>query len=174
MRVEKNTLVCCQIAQIFLQAIALPSTLLAMNVTELEALVELVKDAKISEITLKQGDQRVTIKKPHPRQEYAEGAASEAYSEDDEYAEDMTIDSSLVEPEPVVVIAPVVGYFHHVKPIVGLNASVTAGQTVGIVKAMQLNNEVTASVGGVIVDVLVKDGQPVEYGQPLYRLLPSE
>ena len=147
-----------------------------MNVTELEALVELVKDARISEITLKQGDQRVTIKKPKSAAS-ANSGASEFYDEDadgDEADDGMTVESSLMEPESVVIFAPVVGYFHHVKPVIGLNAEVEAGQTVGLVKAMQLNNEVTAPVGGVISDVLVVDGQPVEYGQPLYSLLPSE
>ena len=147
-----------------------------MNVTELEALVELVKDARISEITLKQGDQRVTIKKPNPASVSKNRDAAESYDEEDsDNADDeLTVDSSLVEPESVVIFAPVVGYFHHVKPVIGLNAEVAAGQTVGLVKAMQLNNEVTAPVSGLISDVLVVDGQPVEYGQPLYTLLPSE
>ena len=146
-----------------------------MNVTELEALVELVKDAKISEITLKQGDQRVTIKKPNTARALAESGASEAYYDDEgEDADDnMMVESSLVEAEPIVIIAPVVGYFHHLKPVIGLSAAVAAGQTVGLVKAMQLNNEVAAPVGGVISDVLIEDGQPVEYGQPLYHLRPS-
>ena len=148
-----------------------------MNVTELEALVELVKDARISEITLKQGDQRVTIKKPNPAKFYADYGASDSYDEGEDSEEsddDMTVEASLIEPEAVVIFAPVVGYFHHFKPVIGLNAEVQAGQTVGLVKAMQLNNEVTAPVSGVISDVLVVDGQPVEYGQPLYSLLPSE
>ncbi len=143
-----------------------------MNVTELEALVELVKDAKISEITLKQGDQRVTIKKPNPMAAHFAPESADDYDYEDS-DEELTVESSLVEPETVVIIAPVVGYFHHVKPIIGLNAMVTAGQTVALVKAMQLNNEVTTPASGVITDVLVEDGQPVEYGQPLYHLLPD-
>ena len=145
-----------------------------MNVTELEALVALVKETRISEITLKQGDQRVTIKKPNPAAAFAQNVSPAAAYDEDEEDENITVESSLMEPETVVITAPVVGYFHHVKPIVGLNATVAAGQTVAIVKAMQLNNEITAPANGVITDVLVKDGQPVEYGQPLYRLQTTE
>ena len=77
-------------------------------------------------------------------------------------------------PEPLTIIAPLVGVFHHIKPHIGLGAHIAEGQTIALVRAMQLDNEVKAPVTGTVRDVLVEDGLPVEYGQPLYLVQPSE
>jgi acetyl-CoA carboxylase biotin carboxyl carrier protein len=53
-------------------------------------------------------------------------------------------------------------------PFVELGQTVKAGDTLCIIEAMKLLNEIEAEVGGVIKEVLVENGQPVEYGQPLF------
>jgi acetyl-CoA carboxylase biotin carboxyl carrier protein len=70
------------------------------------------------------------------------------------------------------VLAPLVGTFYRTpnpgaKPFVEVGTRVQRGQAVGIVEAMKLMNEVVADVAGVVVEILVENGQPVQYEQPL-------
>jgi acetyl-CoA carboxylase biotin carboxyl carrier protein len=81
-----------------------------------------------------------------------------------------------VEDKAHVVTSPFVGTFYR-KPnpdspaYVSLNEKVEKGQVLCIVEAMKLMNEIEADVGGTVVGVLVEDGAPVEYGQPLFRIV---
>ncbi|MFR9777574.1 acetyl-CoA carboxylase biotin carboxyl carrier protein [Micromonospora sp. MS34] len=76
-----------------------------------------------------------------------------------------------------VVRAPVVGTFYRAPepaaaPFVAVGDLIRPGQVVGIVEAMKLMNEVTADQAGRVVEMLVEDGKPVEYDQPLIALEP--
>lgn len=82
------------------------------------------------------------------------------------------------QPERYLVSAPVVGTFYRAPepgaaPFVQVGDEVEAGQVVGIVEAMKLMNQITAEQAGRVVEILVDDGQPVEYEQPLLALLPA-
>ncbi|MFC4020065.1 acetyl-CoA carboxylase biotin carboxyl carrier protein [Micromonospora sp. GCM10011542] len=82
------------------------------------------------------------------------------------------------EPSRNAVRAPIVGTFYRAPepgaaPFVAVGDLVRAGQVVGIVEAMKLMNEVSAERAGRVVAVLVEDGQPVEYDQPLVELDPA-
>jgi len=75
-----------------------------------------------------------------------------------------------------VVTSPFVGTFYRrpnpdSQAYVSLNDKVDKGQVLCIVEAMKLMNEIEADVAGTIVGILVEDGAPVEYGQPLFRIL---
>jgi acetyl-CoA carboxylase biotin carboxyl carrier protein len=79
------------------------------------------------------------------------------------------------EPEGHVVKAPMVGTFYRssapgAKPFVELGQAVKSGETVCIIEAMKLLNEIEADRDGVIKEILVENGQPVEYGQPLFLI----
>ncbi|MFF0468711.1 acetyl-CoA carboxylase biotin carboxyl carrier protein [Micromonospora zamorensis] len=81
-------------------------------------------------------------------------------------------------PGRAVVRAPIVGTFYRspepgARPFVAVGDLVRPGQPVAIVEAMKLMNEVTADRAGRVVAVLVEDGQPVEYDQPLVELDPA-
>src|SRR2546423_10051542 len=72
-----------------------------------------------------------------------------------------------------VIKSPIVGTFYRasspqVKPFVNVGDRVEADQVVCIIEAMKLMNEIQAEVGGVIVEIYVKNGQAVEYGEPLF------
>ncbi len=77
-----------------------------------------------------------------------------------------------------LVTSPFVGTFYRrpnpdADPYVELGMRVDKGQVLCIVEAMKLMNEIEADVAGVVVSVLVDDAQPVEYGQPLFKIEPS-
>jgi acetyl-CoA carboxylase biotin carboxyl carrier protein len=78
----------------------------------------------------------------------------------------------------VDIISPMVGTFYRSpspddSPFVEVGDRVRKGQTVCIIEAMKLMNELEAEVGGEIVEILVQNGEPVEYGQPLMRVTPD-
>ncbi|MBA3904658.1 MAG: acetyl-CoA carboxylase biotin carboxyl carrier protein subunit, partial [Rhodocyclaceae bacterium] len=77
------------------------------------------------------------------------------------------------EPEGHAVKAPMVGTFYRTsspeaKPFVEVGQSVTAGETLCIIEAMKLMNEIEADASGTIKAILVENGQPVEYGQTMF------
>ena len=73
-------------------------------------------------------------------------------------------------PAQTVVDAPMVGVFHHNRPPVALGRPIRAGDVLGQIEALTLLSEVHAPIDGEIVEMRVDDGQPVEYGQPLFIL----
>jgi acetyl-CoA carboxylase biotin carboxyl carrier protein len=92
---------------------------------------------------------------------------------------------AVAEPEPAtpappghVVSAPMVGTFYtspnpSSPPFVSVGDYVVAGQTIGIIEAMKIMNEITTDRSGVVVEFLVENAQPVEYGSPLIRVAES-
>ena len=77
------------------------------------------------------------------------------------------------EPEGHVVKAPMVGTFYRAaspgaEPFMEIGSSIKAGQTLCIIEAMKLLNEIESDATGVIKAILVENGQPVEYGEPLF------
>jgi acetyl-CoA carboxylase biotin carboxyl carrier protein len=79
------------------------------------------------------------------------------------------------EPQAAYLRSPQVGTFYlsaepHGEPFIREGSAVEAGQVIGLIEAMKLINEVEAEAGGTVRRVLVDDGQPVEYGQPLFEL----
>ena len=77
-----------------------------------------------------------------------------------------------------MVKSPIVGTFYtapspDAAPFVKVGDHVKAGQTICIIEAMKLMNEIEADAAGELAQVLVENGQPVEYGQPLFALRPT-
>jgi acetyl-CoA carboxylase biotin carboxyl carrier protein len=83
------------------------------------------------------------------------------------------ISAAAAEPAGHVVKSPMVGTFYRssapgAAPFVDIGSSVKQGETVCIIEAMKLLNEIETDAAGVIKQILVENGQPVEYGQPLF------
>lgn len=83
-----------------------------------------------------------------------------------------------VDPKLVEVISPMVGTFYRAPApgeaaFVEIGDRIRLGQTVCIIEAMKLMNEIETEVSGQVVDILVENGEPVEYGQPLMRINPA-
>ena len=136
---------------------------------EVERLVELVRESGVGEIRVRQGEIEISIK---ARPE-VQAAGTQDLPE-------------LVESEPSpemdglhAVRSPVVGTFYRA-PAPGEDAyvevgdMVSAGQTLCIVEAMKLLNEIVAEVSGEVVEILAENAGGVEYNQPLFYLRPDE
>jgi acetyl-CoA carboxylase biotin carboxyl carrier protein len=137
-------------------------------------LAQLLKETELSEIEIEQDDFRIRVARGGPAHAvptvYAEppSVAAPAGSAAEQAP------GSLADPSrhPGCVPSPMVGTAYRApepgaNPFVEVGDTVTAGQTILIVEAMKHMNEVGAPRAGRVVEILVEDGQPVEYGEPL-------
>lgn len=138
-----------------------------MNLELAEKIVGLLGEYPVSEITVETETSRVHIVKPlgsvlsNPAVKAAEAAAPP------EDAEALVVE---VAPEPMRLWSPMVGVFYHTEPPLPFGAEIKPGQIVGSIESMKLMNDVRAEYAGVLTDILIEDGAPVEYGQTLFRL----
>ncbi len=141
-------------------------------------LAEVVAEHNLSELILDTKDLKMTV-----RRGVAGGAApvmiapAPVYAAAPAYAAPAAAPAAPeVKDNAHVVTSPFVGTFYR-KPnpdspsYVSLNDKVDKGSVLCIVEAMKLMNEIEADVAGTVVGILVEDGAPVEYGQPLFRIL---
>ena len=147
-----------------------------MDLRKLKKLIDLVEESGIAELEITEGEERVRIARvlaggqpvymnapmPAPTVPVAPAAPAAAPAE-----------TAPAEPEGHVVRSPMVGTFYRspspgAKSFAEVGQSVSAGDTLCIIEAMKLLNEIEADQGGVIKAVLVENGQPVEYGEPLF------
>ncbi|HXX82636.1 MAG TPA: acetyl-CoA carboxylase biotin carboxyl carrier protein [Casimicrobiaceae bacterium] len=148
-----------------------------MDLRKLKSLIELFESSGIGELEISEGEERVRITRaaagaqsvvvqsPMPSLP-ATSAASVAAMQPTASA------PAAAEAEGHTVKSPMVGTFYRAgapgsKPFVEVGDSVQAGDTLCIIEAMKLMNEIEADNAGVIKAILVENGQPVEYGQPL-------
>lgn len=85
-------------------------------------------------------------------------------------------EQSNAEPEGNIIKSPLVGRFYvapaeDAEPFVAVGDSIKKGQTVAIVEAMKLMNDIESEFDGVVAEVFVQNGEAVEYGQPLFRVV---
>ena len=157
-----------------------------MNLKELRELIEFLKEQDIAEFELERGDVKVRIKRGAPVAAPAAPmhnstplTASPSSNPAQSSAEvPATAKPSAPADEGLhVVKSPIVGTFYESPspgspPFVKPGDKVEAGQVLCIIEAMKLMNEIEADLGGEIVKRLVNNGQPVEYGQPLFSVRP--
>jgi acetyl-CoA carboxylase biotin carboxyl carrier protein len=156
-----------------------------MDLRKLKTLIDLVAESGIAELEITEGEDKVKIVKsnagpqtshvshvytgPTAATHGASPAAAPAAAA--EAAAPVSTAPSI--PEGKVIKSPMVGTFYRAsspgaEPFVSAGSTVSEGQTVCVIEAMKLMNEIPADAAGVIKEVLVENGQPVEFGQPLF------
>lgn len=145
-----------------------------MDLRKLKKLIDLVEESGIAELEITEGEERVRIARsvPAPTQHpFYMGAMPMGAAPATPPA------AAIVPAEPVIeghiVKSPMVGTFYRAaspgaKSFVELGQSVSAGDTLCIIEAMKLLNEIESDHTGVIKAIMVENGQPVEYGEPLF------
>ena len=158
-----------------------------MDIRKIKKLIELLEESSLTEIEIVEGEESVRLSRMGPPQTFhpapsalptqvqaaawaAPADAAPALPAAPPAAE--TSDSDAV-PEGELLRAPMVGTFYNssspdADAFVALGQPVTEGQTVCIIEAMKMFNQIEAEVSGTIVAVLVENGQPVEFDQPLF------
>ena len=148
-----------------------------MDLRKLKKLIDLVQESGIAELEITEGEEKVKIVKGGTvsLMTTAAPAAAPAPAAALEPKPAATPPAEPAGQEGHVVKAPMVGTFYRspspdAKPFVEVGQSVKEGDTICIIEAMKLMNEIEADASGVVKAVLVENGQPVEYGQPLFIL----
>lgn len=146
-----------------------------MNLETVEQVVSLLNEYPVSEITLEQDGGRVYARRGHsplPAAAVAPTPAANTEISIDNTAAGGDDREPITEADetPILLAAPMVGLFHHLDPPIRYGGLLASGDVVGSIESMKLMNDVTAEQGGRIIEVLVEDGAPVEYGQALFRL----
>ena len=146
-----------------------------LPIEEVERLIELVRESGVGEIRVRQGELEVTVKaaaetappQPPPRIETQPAPTPEPEVEEPERDGLHAVRSPLV---GTFYRAPAPGEDFYVE----VGDSVQAGQTLCIVEAMKLMNEIPADVSGEVVEIIAQNSQGVEYDEPLFYLRPGE
>jgi oxaloacetate decarboxylase alpha subunit len=158
-----------------------------MNLKEIKELIDILKDTDISEIEIERSGVKVRLRKGGdvtlhpvmPRMEYPPSAiVAPTVSEQPTPAASQ---EKVAEPEKkhqIKVTAPIVGTFYRASspdkpPYVEVGDVVKKGQVLCIIEAMKLMNEIESEASGKIVQISIENGQPVEYGQPLFVIEPA-
>lgn len=140
-----------------------------MDLRKLKKLIDLVEQSGIAELEITEGEEKVRISRSAPGGQAAHVTAPAA-----------TLPPAIplseaapALPEGHIVKAPMVGTFYRA-PAPGSKSFVEVGDTVGegdtlcIIEAMKLLNEIESDKSGVVKAILVENGQPVEYGEPMF------
>ena len=151
-----------------------------MDLRKLKKLIDLVQESGIAELEITEGEEKVKIVKggavsvsaPAPMSVPAVPEARPASPAAPAAAAPAEAPAG---QEGHVVKAPMVGTFYRspspdAKAFVEVGQAVKEGETICIIEAMKLMNEIEADASGVVKAILVENGQPVEYGQPLFIL----
>jgi len=152
-----------------------------MDLRKLKTLIELVESSGIAELEIQEGEERVRITRSTPPGAAASttnvqlpqlGVSAGPGGAPSASSGMVEAPAAPVEPEGHLVKSPMVGTFYRAaspgaKSFVEVGDSVQAGDTLCIIEAMKLMNEIESDKTGVVKQILVENGQPVEFGQPL-------
>ena len=151
-----------------------------MDLRKVKSLIDLVSESDISELEISEGPDKVKIVKSLKTIKETHIGKSEDYYVMERQTDRDKKDVMLGEDEHFkdassTILSPMVGTFYRApspnsKPFVSVGDEIKEGQTLCVVEAMKLMNEIPSDKTGVIREVLVENGQPVEYGQILFRI----
>lgn len=148
-----------------------------MEVEQIITLIKTVSESELTGVTYEENGVKLRLsKKSGKLKVVAGGGADDADIRPAETGSEAgSAGSEEMEPEGKVIESPLVGIFYtspaeDAEPFVKVGDTVAKGQTVAIIEAMKLMNEIESEYDGTVAEVLAENGQPVEYGQPLFRI----
>ncbi len=162
-----------------------------MNPKEVKAILQAMVATDTNELTLETPDYKLSVRRAAAvQQQIAQPLAVAATQEQDVPPQTRAQTAEPQQQTPAEkpaasdcpgcqeITAPIVGTFYRkpapdAEPFVNVGDRVEKGQVVCIIEAMKLFNEIESEVSGVIKKILVEDGEPVEYGQPLFLVEPA-
>ena len=145
-----------------------------MDLRKLKKLIDLVEESGISELELTEGEEKVRISRAlMPSQAMFNQAPAHYVAAASHAPVPVAAAAVVAEVEGHIVKSPMVGTFYRssspdAKAFVDVGSKVAVGETLCIIEAMKLLNEIECDFTGVIKKILVENGQPVEYGEPLF------
>jgi len=146
-----------------------------MELDEIKALIDLLEDTDVTELSIEREGSRIKIKK----EKYLAAAQMVPAATGQVAANPASTKEQAAEDDTLAYInSPIVGIFHRSPspespPFVEVGSTVRKGQVLCIVEAMKLMNEIESDTHGTVSKILVENGHPVEYGEPLFLIEPS-
>ena len=153
-----------------------------MDLRKLKTLIDLVAESGIAELEITEGADKVRIVKSsgtpqtsHVSHVYAAPTTQSAVPAQIAAAPASPTEALAPTPEGKIIKSPMVGTFYRssspgAEPFASLGSTVAEGQTLCVIEAMKLMNEIPSEFAGVVKEILVENGEPVEFGQPLFVL----
>ena len=153
-----------------------------MDLRKLKTLIDLVEASDISELELTEGEEKVKISRQNntvtslPPANYVQQSIQPTVNQQPQVQSEVP---SKVETAPIdnknSITSPMVGTFYRAAspdsaPFIDIGSTVKKGETLCIIEAMKILNEIESDKEGTITKILIENGQPVEYGQPLFEI----
>jgi acetyl-CoA carboxylase biotin carboxyl carrier protein len=145
-----------------------------MNLEEIKSLIDLISNTDVTEIDVEENDIKIKIKRGYQKVDYIPVPEQNRHvqAQINQHSENEEENKNREE-----IVAPMVGTFYRAPapdaaPFVEKGDIVNPGDTLCIIEAMKLMNEIEVETRGKIIDILVENGQPVEYGEPLFIIEP--
>jgi acetyl-CoA carboxylase biotin carboxyl carrier protein len=150
-----------------------------MDLRKIKKLIDLLEESNLAELEIKEGEETVRLSRIPKGTVTAQPAAAPVHQvrvEPQSAAATAAPAAPSAEtslPEGHVVTAPMVGTFYassnpEAPPFVKVGQKVKAGETLGIIEAMKMFNQIESDVSGTVLAVLVESGQPVEFDEPMF------
>lgn len=153
-----------------------------MDIRKVKKLIELLEESGIAEIEIHEGEESVRISRggsaPLPQTMVNVPPVDASSSLKTQLSTNENSSSDDYSDEGEVITAPMVGIFYSSPspdqpPFVNKGQNIKTGDVLCIIEAMKIMNQIEADIGGKLVRILVENGDPVEYGQPLFVINPS-
>ena len=153
-----------------------------MDIRKVKKLIELLEESGIAEIEIHEGEESIRISRgesaPLPQTMVNVPPADASSSLKTQLSTNENSSSDDYSDEGEVITAPMVGIFYSSPspgqpPFVNKGQNIKTGDVLCIIEAMKIMNQIEADIGGKLVRILVENGDPVEYGQPLFVINPS-
>ncbi|GAB4543420.1 MAG: acetyl-CoA carboxylase biotin carboxyl carrier protein [Thermodesulfovibrionia bacterium] len=144
-----------------------------MELEEIRHILNLLKDTDITEFQIEREGFKLKIKRERFFAPLEVSRQAQRHPESERVVEELPSE----EANLVTITSPIVGIFYRspspdASPFVEEGSTVKKGQVLCIVEAMKLMNEIESDVDGIVKKILVENGQPVEYGEPLFLIEP--
>lgn len=155
-----------------------------MDIRKVKKLIELLEESGIAEIEIHEGEESVRISRQGSGQLAQATYQLPPQATQQAAAEQPSTSSTATEPTPTVeegnvISAPMVGTFYNSPspdspPFIEVGQKVSEGDIVCIIEAMKIMNQIECEVSGTISKILIENGEPVEYGQPMFVIKPDK
>lgn len=138
-----------------------------MNLEEIEKLMKMLENSTLASLEVEENGLRIRLDKNSPMHEVVKTNETIVSSKKEEKVEEKTLGHEIT--------APLVGTFHQApykdaKPFVALGQKVKKGQKLCIIEAMKVMNEITSPYDGIVLEILAKENDVVEFGKPLFLI----
>ena len=149
-----------------------------MDLRKVKKLIELVEESGIAELEVKSGEEAIRIVRPSELSMPAAAHLRDASATAAPTTTAAAADDIKPRPARITLTAPMAGTVYAAPspgaaPFVHLGAEVAAGDILCIIESMKMMNEIPAQAAGRVVEILMRDGEPVAEGRPLCRIEPS-